>query len=546
MEDKIIFDLSIIANRKLKVIANGKLSSRKRLGKNYLWNYDMTKPMSSYLVALAIGRYGMDEMESESGVPMELYYEKKDESKKKFTYAHNKEIFDFVEQEIGVAYPWQNYKQVPVRDFLYAGMENTGCTLFSSQYMVDSIGFKDKNYINVNAHELAHQWFGNLVTERDAEHHWLHEGFATFYAYLAEESIYDSEYIYWKLYATAQQLHRFSEKNGGEVLRNPKASSLTFYEKGAWALFMLREQLGKDVFDKGIQHYLGAHKFQNVTIDDFISAMEEVGGADLTAFEENWLIAPLFPYNEAMLFLESKSTWIKKYNALRSDTSVKEKQVLADENWKMDVPYQFKAYLIESYMELIKPKKMAQLLDTQPYKVQQKILQVLPTIPKEAKESVEQLLEAESYLTIEYALLKLWLSFPDDRDVYLKRTADVVGFSDNNVRSLWLALALITEDMNESLRPIYFKALIELTANSQPYEARQLAFNYLNQLNGFESISITNLIDASGHHVWRFRTFAREMLKKVLETEQGAAILSDLENKLNQNQLKILEKVKNL
>ena len=89
---------------------------------------------------------------------------------------------DELKKEIGVKYPWGNYKQVPVRDFLYAGMENTSATTFSSRYVVDAVGFNDRKYTNVNAHELAHQWFGDLVTAESSKHHWLQEGFATYYA----------------------------------------------------------------------------------------------------------------------------------------------------------------------------------------------------------------------------------------------------------------------------------------------------------------------------------------------------------------------------
>lgn len=147
------------------------------------------------------------------------------------TYRYTKHIFDFLENEIGVAYPWQNYKQVPVQDFLYAGMENTTCTIFSNQYVIDSTAFVDKNYVNVNAHELAHQWFGNLVTETSSEHHWLHEGFATFYAYLAEKEIFGDDHYYWQLLETANALQRFSGDDGGEAIRNPNAGSLTFMKR---------------------------------------------------------------------------------------------------------------------------------------------------------------------------------------------------------------------------------------------------------------------------------------------------------------------------
>ena len=93
-------------------------------------------------------------------------------------------------------YPWKIYRQIPVRDFLYAGMENTTSTIFSQDFVVDSIGFNDKNYINVNAHELAHQWFGDLITSQSSKHHWLQEGFATYYALLAERQLFGDDYFY--------------------------------------------------------------------------------------------------------------------------------------------------------------------------------------------------------------------------------------------------------------------------------------------------------------------------------------------------------------
>jgi len=229
MIEKVEFDVDILLRQDYTVIANGKLIKKDTLpnSKGYLWQFDMEKPMSSYLVGFAIGDYNKKTVESSSGIPIELYYEPTDFTKVEPTYRYTKHIFEFLEKEIGVAYPWQNYKQIPVQDFLYAGMENTTCTIFSNQYVIDSTAFVDKNYVNVNAHELAHQWFGNLVTETSSEHHWLHEGFATFYAYLAEKDIFGDDYYYWQLLETANALQRFSGDDGVDAPRNPNAGSLT-------------------------------------------------------------------------------------------------------------------------------------------------------------------------------------------------------------------------------------------------------------------------------------------------------------------------------
>ena len=102
-------------------------------------NYNMQKPMSSYLVALAIGKYDKKIEISKSGIPIELYYYPEDSAKVEPTYRYTKQMFDFLEEEIGFGYPWQNYKQVPVHDFLYSGMENTSLTIFSDAYVVDGI-----------------------------------------------------------------------------------------------------------------------------------------------------------------------------------------------------------------------------------------------------------------------------------------------------------------------------------------------------------------------------------------------------------------------
>ena len=203
-----------------------------------LWEFDMQKPMSSYLVALVIGKYDKKVEYSKSGIHLEMYYYQEDSLKFEPTYRYSKQMFDFLEEEIGVPYPWQNYKQVPVKDFLYAGMENTSATIFADSFVIDSIAFVDKNYVNVNAHELAHQWFGDLVTETSGTHHWLQEGFATYYALLAERDIFGDDYYYWQLYDYAQELLEQDKAGGSTSLLNPKSSSTTFYKKGAWVVHM--------------------------------------------------------------------------------------------------------------------------------------------------------------------------------------------------------------------------------------------------------------------------------------------------------------------
>ncbi|GAW89454.1 aminopeptidase [Flavobacterium psychrophilum] len=171
-------------------------------------------------------------------------------------------------------YPWQIYKQVPVNDFLYAGMENTSATIFSQDFVVDAIGFNDRNYININAHELAHQWFGNMITAKSGKDHWLQEGFASYYALLAEKKIFGKDYFNYELLKMAKELKKASKTDTIPVL-NAKASSLSFYKKGAWALHILREGIGEKNFKKALKNYLNNYKFKNVITDDFLAEIKK-------------------------------------------------------------------------------------------------------------------------------------------------------------------------------------------------------------------------------------------------------------------------------
>ena len=106
-------------------------------------------------------------------------------------------------------------------------MENTTSTIFAQDFVVDSIGFNDRNYINVNAHELAHQWFGDVVTATSGKHHWLQEGFATYYALLAEQHIFGDDYFYNELYDYALQLSKAAKTDTIPVL-NEKNKFVVF------------------------------------------------------------------------------------------------------------------------------------------------------------------------------------------------------------------------------------------------------------------------------------------------------------------------------
>lgn len=545
MNEKVEFDMRIMAKNGLSVFSNGKLVDKSSIDDDKeVWTFNMNKPMSSYLVAFAIGDFKKKSVTSSSQVPIELYYEPKDSLKAEPTYRYTKEIFDFLEEEIGIPYPWQNYKQIPVQDFLYAGMENTGATIFSNTFMVDSIAFTDKNYVNVNAHELAHQWFGNLVTEQSGDHHWLHEGFATYYAYLAEKQIFGEEYFYWRLLETAEALNNFSGDGNGEALTNSSAGSLTFYEKGAWALVILKERVGEANFKQGIQNYLSQYAYKNVTISDFIWEMEKASGMKLSDFEESWLQESEFPFEKVKDFLIDKSTSICTYFDIQNNIKKKtdSPKIILTDKWDTLQSDDLKNRLILDYGNELSIDFLKKILNQESLKVRQAVALSLEKTPLLLKEEFENLLLDKSYRTIEAALYRLWTDFPDNQKSYLNKTNNIIGLPSKNVRLLWLILALVSPEYNAELKPGHYDELSSYTSSEYHFEIRLLAFQYLKNIGGFNDETLRNLVEACSHHVWHFKKSSRNILKEFLKGEGNIARLKSIYPSLGQEQQQYLDK----
>ncbi|WP_298496580.1 M1 family metallopeptidase [uncultured Algibacter sp.] len=502
MNDKIEFDISCVAPKGYQVISNGKMISKRETPTYNLWEFDMQKPMASYLVALVIGKYDKKVEYSKSGISLEMYYYPEDSLKVEPTYRYSKQMFDFLEEEIGVSYPWQNYKQVPVKDFLYAGMENTSTTIFADSFVIDSVAFADKNYVNVNAHELAHQWFGDLVTETSGTHHWLQEGFATYYALLAERDIFGDDYYYWRLYEYAQELLEQDMAGGGTSLLNPKSSSTTFYKKGAWVLHLLRELVGDKAFKKAVKSYLIKYEFKNVETQNFIAEIEKASGLDLSEFVELWLNNKVFNYDDALVSLK-KSTFIQEY--LMVDCEVYTSK--CSDYLGSGVSDEAKIKVVSQIPNHLKKEDFKNSL-----KVRQAIARNVSKIPSELKTTYESLLDDASYVTIETALFNLWKNFPQERHKYLDKTKGIQGFGDKNVRMLWLALVLITDDYNTDNKTQYFEELTNYTSPKFGFEARQNAFQYLTLIQACNDTCKENLKQATKHHNWRFKKFAKSLL----------------------------------
>jgi aminopeptidase N len=519
VNEKVIFNILISdVNPYLKVISNGLLKRNPEVMYMDYNAFEMQKPMSSYLVMLAIGNFSKQTTTTKSGTPLEFYLDKNDVSKFEPTYRYSKEMFDYLEQEIGVKYPWGIYRQVPVRDFLYAGMENTTSTIFAQDFVVDSIGFNDRNYVNVNAHELAHQWFGDLVTAKESKHHWLQEGFATYYALLAERHLFGDDYFYEELNDYAEQLKRASKTDTIPVM-NEKASSLSFYKKGAWALHVMREDIGAKNFQKAVKKYLKKYQYKNVNTDDFLKIVNQVSGYDVENFKKVWLETAGFEMEIAQKYL-SKNKFIQDYFALK-----KSKKSLSEltEILKSDAYYPIKQYIVYQTRSVSFDERKVILetaLATNDILVRRAVAESTPVIPEAFRLQYETLLEDNSYQTKEVALMNLWNNFPDNRLYYLAQTKDVIGNNDKSFRLTWLALAMKTNGFSESTNTIFYNELVNFASEEYESSVRQNALELLLQMNSNDEKVIELLFKATMHHKWQFTKFGRDNVRRLLKNQE--------------------------
>ncbi|MBK7669643.1 MAG: M1 family metallopeptidase [Sphingobacteriaceae bacterium] len=285
--DKLLTEVYVKFNKDYKVLSNGvKVIEKETKDGNKLWHYKMNHPHQSYLVMLGIGKYEIKESKSKSGVPMYSWYYPEWKNRVEWTYKYNEKIFDFLESEIGVPYQWETYSQIPVQDFMFGAMENTTATLFGDFFCADSRGYNDRNYVAVNAHELAHQWFGDFVSARSGNSHWLQESFATHYNVLAERECFGQDHFDWQRRQAGIAAINVQDKKS---ISHSETSSTLIYQKGSQVLEMLKYIVGREGYNKSVKRYLLAHKYDNVDSDDLLNAFQDELGYGLEWFWDEWV-----------------------------------------------------------------------------------------------------------------------------------------------------------------------------------------------------------------------------------------------------------------
>ncbi len=289
LNDKFITETKIKVPAGMKALSNGKkINQYKNTDGTETWEYAMEKPHSGYLLMLAIGNYEIKSTTTKRGTPVNFWYYPEFKETVEPTSIYTEKMIEMLEDLTGTPYPWGSYSQVMVQNFLYGAMENTSATVFGDFFTVDARGFKDRNYMGVNCHELTHQWFGDLITARGGSDHWLQESFATFYPKFFYQWLEGDDAYQWGLRNEYNSALAQSKKDNYPV-RHTMAGTARHYPKGSAVLSMLHYLMGKENFERFIQYYLQQNGFKNVETADFQKAIKDKLGMNYDWFFDQWI-----------------------------------------------------------------------------------------------------------------------------------------------------------------------------------------------------------------------------------------------------------------
>lgn len=290
MDARITMDLFVTFDKKYKVFSNGeRMEITDNSDGTRTWHYAMTKNHPFFSTALVIGDYDYKTSKTTRGVPLEYWYYSDMPDRVATTYKYTEMMFDFFEKELGVNYPYPVYREAPVIDYMYGAMETTTSTVFGDYMLIEPRAWWQRNYVNVNAHELAHQWFGNYIGHFVNRDVWLTESFGTYYAKMFEKSIFGEDYYQNIRNDEINQSFEASKKNNFPV-GGVQGGVQRIYQKGSLVLDMLRYVMGDKEFCDAVRHYLEKYGFNYAETNDFIRCVYEVGGKPYNWFFDQWVL----------------------------------------------------------------------------------------------------------------------------------------------------------------------------------------------------------------------------------------------------------------
>ena len=289
MDARITMDMTYTFDKAYKVFANGERVEVKENSDNTkTWHYRMTRNHPYFSTSVVIGDYDIESARSGSGVPLEYWYYKGQKDRVKPTYQYTANMMDFFENELGVKYPYPVYRQAPVIDYMYGAMETTTATVFGDFMLIDPHAYWQRNYINTNAHEMAHQWFGNYITQLVNKDVWLTESFGTYYAKMFERSVFGEDY-YQNCMNDELNLALAASKTNNYPVGSSMGGNARIYQKGSLVLGMLRYVVGDREFQESIKLYLERWGFNYSETGNLLRCVYDVTGKPYNWFFNEWV-----------------------------------------------------------------------------------------------------------------------------------------------------------------------------------------------------------------------------------------------------------------
>jgi aminopeptidase N len=269
------------------------------------WTFPRSKKLSPYNFSMHAGPYKVWE-DTSGKYPMRLFARQSVASQvsPQDWFKYTKQGLAFFDQYFGVPYQFEKYDQLLVPDFLYGAMENAAAITFaegSFLHKEEMTTAQKESLAGVILHEMAHQWFGDLVTMKWWNGLWLNESFASFMGTLATAESTEFTNAWQSFYSGGKQAAYVTDQRvTTHAIETPVPSTANAfdnidaitYSKGASTLKQLRHLLGEEVFRKGVHNYLVKYQYQNATLDNFIGSLGEAAGRDLSGWTKEWLYEP--------------------------------------------------------------------------------------------------------------------------------------------------------------------------------------------------------------------------------------------------------------
>ena len=303
-DPKAVYTLTATAPKDWVVISSTRETRVERQGALNKWTFPTTPKLSPYNFSMHAGPYKM--WEDNSGkYPMRLFARQSVASQVAPAdwFKYTKAGLAYYDDYFGIPYPFKKYDQVLVPQFIYGAMENAAAITFTeTRFLSDKAMTTERrqSLASVILHEMAHQWFGDLVTMRWWNGLWLNESFASYMATLASAKSGEFDDPWLAQYRSKQGAYRMDESLTTHPIEVPVPSTLNAfdnidaitYNKGASTLHQLRILIGDDAFRRGVHDYLVEHSYGNATLDDFIGALSTSSGRDLKPWAQEWLYQP--------------------------------------------------------------------------------------------------------------------------------------------------------------------------------------------------------------------------------------------------------------